>query len=63
MSPYFAAEFTTNSEGQLEAKFIDKEGTMTHDVNDAKIFDSKSEADMEVLKQDSEATVHFFKNS
>ncbi len=63
MSPYFAAEFTTNNEGQLEAKYMNEEGAMTPNVNEAKIFDSKSEAEMEVLRQDSEATVHFFKNS
>ncbi len=36
---------------------------MSPNVNEAKIFYSKSEAETEVLEKDSEATVHFFKKS
>ncbi len=50
MSPYFAAEFTTNNEGRLDAKYMNEEGTMTSNVQEAKVFDSKTEAEMEILR-------------
>jgi hypothetical protein len=62
MAPYFIADFSTNSNGNLEASYVkNSSDERTENISEAKIFESKQDADRHVIERDSESQVVFFR--
>lgn len=53
---YFIAEFNINNSGKLEVKYYTDSGT-SENPNDAKLYHKRQDAEFEVIKRDTEASV------
>lgn len=62
MAPYFVADFSTNNNGSLEASYVkNSSDERTENISEAKIFESKQDAENHVIKHDSESQIVFFR--